>query len=132
MTTDSEKIELSCEIDEQHTSGFALRRQWSLSERWIRTLKVMAIFCAITLLVAFIPILHFILVPLFLVLGILVTWMTWFEKSQVLDGEVTCPSCNTSFHLNKGAEKWPKNLRCTSCFMTLRITKRCQAPAGRL
>ncbi|MCB0363066.1 MAG: hypothetical protein KDD35_10105 [Bdellovibrionales bacterium] len=118
-----ERIELVSQIEEQTRSGFAIRRDFSNSERIWRALKVLAIGWGIGLFAVIIPMLHFILVPLFVLGGLILSVVTWFERGQVVKGEVSCPNCGSNVYLSLSSERWPRTYRCPSCYMSLSVRK---------
>ena len=112
---DPQKVEIVCTLGDQKTYGHAFRREFSKSERAQRTLKVGGILFGVTLLTAFIPVLHFVLVPLFLILSLVFGLNAWTEKAEIQSAEAPCPSCAEPTRLGTQAEGWPKTQRCPKC-----------------
>lgn len=119
MGTDS--ITLECQENDKVTTGSAIRRDLTSGERLLRSFRSIAIFWIVALLSVFVPVLHFILVPLFIILGIVFGIMTFLQSSLILSGTVLCPSCKAEVQLVPNAESWPREQRCTSCYLMLKI-----------
>lgn len=103
--------------------GSALRRDLPKSERVTRALKVGAIGTAATLGAILVPILHFVLVPLFFVLTGVFAVTTYLEDAEVLQAEIACPNCRKEVKWERESEEWPKTIRCPGCSYTLQIVK---------
>ena len=117
------EVRLTCEVDDHVTEGKALRRDFSFSERLIRTAKIFGILAAIGVGTVVVPILHFILPPLFLLAACIFATTTWLETSEVLSGQIACPNCKTNMLFAREAEEWPKIQRCPGCSYTLTIKR---------
>lgn len=118
------KIRLTCDEEGKHTEGYALRYDLPKSERVKRALKMLGVLWFVMFIVAFVPVLHFVLVPLFFVLGMVLATTTFLETSMVREAKINCPNCNTEIHIEKETESWPRTIRCSGCSFTLKI----QAP----
>lgn len=114
-----QRANIICKIDDQNTSGWVLRRDLSSSERLIRGLKLSGIFLLCAAIAVFIPILHFVLVPLLLLLSLVMGVAVWLTRGEILSGEAACPNCGVINNLNKQSEDWPRTQRCTGCSMLL-------------
>lgn len=121
--TSYERIPVVCLVDDLKTEGFVLRRDLSKGERVQRALKIFGICFGVAFLTIFIPILHFILPPLFLILGGIFATTTFMETAMLGGGEVTCPNCKKVMTIRKEAEEWPKTLRCEGCSFTLTVKR---------
>jgi hypothetical protein len=120
IPADAQRIEIVTEVDDTKTHGFAIRRDLGKHERLARAGKMFGIFFGVALLTVFIPILHFILPPLFLIAGIVFFWTTYMETGEVLEGEYICPNCKHKMVIPPGAEDWPKEERCGGCSFLLK------------
>jgi hypothetical protein len=118
-----EKVPVHCKVDDLQTTGFVLRRDLDRSERVGRAARMFGILFLIAFLTLFIPILHFVLPPLFLILGVVFATTTWMETGEVLRGEIECPNCKRKMELRKEAEGWPKTQRCEGCSYMLKIER---------
>lgn len=93
------------------------------NSRLMRGLKGMGICWAIAVFCVLIPMLHFVLVPLFLFLGIVMFIQQWGQKHFCSGGTIQCPSCKTEMKLREGAFDWPKREICSGCRADLTIEK---------
>ena len=118
-----EKLTISCEADGKRTVGFVERRDLPSAERGMRALRIFGILFAIGLGTIVVPILHFILPPLFLLAAIVMAVVTWISRGEVLGGEIACPNCGVKIEFPRGDESWPRVQRCPGCSYTLTIVK---------
>lgn len=118
-----ERKTLVCKVDDLETEGWVERRDLSNHERLARAGKIFGIFFGVALLTVFIPILHFILPPLFLIVGSVLAFGEYTGKGEMLNGEITCPNCKKVMTLPKETEEWPRTQRCEGCSFTLKIEK---------
>lgn len=122
MDSSTQRSQITCTDESKQTNGHVVRRTFSQGERVTRVLKMAAIFLGATILVAFIPILHFVLVPVFLILAVIFSLNTWNEKGEIIEGEVDCPQCATKVSFAKEVDSWPKAQRCQKCSALLNFT----------
>ncbi len=115
-----QKIELVTEVDGLKTHGYAYRRDLPRDERLKRSAKMFGVFFGLAFFGVFVPLLHFILPPLFLIAGGVFFWSTWLETGEVLSGEYICPNCKHVMTFPREAEEWPKIQRCGACSFMLR------------
>lgn len=115
-------VELTCTEDGKTTFGQVERRDLPANERAMRSLKVLGILWVVAFITIFVPVLHFVLVPLFLLLGIVFATTTWMEKSWIVKGSIPCPNCNKSIEFKEESESWPSKQRCPSCSFMLTIS----------
>lgn len=90
-------------------------QQWSQPERLKRALKFGGFSWLLAVGSVFLPIAHFILVPLFLLAGPVVAILTFKQESVVLGGETICPSCQKPLPIVRSPNKWPLGDLCSSC-----------------
>lgn len=115
------KIALTCQVDDLKTEGFALRRDLSQGARAKRASKALGICWFVAWVSVFVPLLHFFLVPLFLIVGLVLGFLVWMAKAEVLGGEVICPNCAKVNQLPRDSENWPVRRRCDGCSFVLTI-----------
>lgn len=84
-------------------------------DRVKRALKALALCWGLALFAVFIPGLHFILVPLLVLVGPLVAYRGYLPKRLVLGGQFTCPKCSAGMQVNPCIEHWPLDDVCTDC-----------------
>lgn len=116
----TQRLILETEVDGLKTEGFVFRRDFTQHERMIRASKMTGILWIVGLLTIVVPILHFILPPLFFIAGVVLGWTTWMESGEILEGEFTCPNCKHRMTFQREAEEWPKVQRCGGCSFTLK------------
>lgn len=90
-------------------------RAYTGGERLLRSAKILALFWGISLLTVLIPVAHFVLVPLFFLLGPIVAMMVYKKTVSLTGGDVTCPNCHQVFSLNAGPILWPLRRNCEHC-----------------
>lgn len=118
-----ERVNFYCSVDDKVTTGNGLLQKFSNSERFARTLKLGGIWIFVILLSALVPILHFVLVPLCLLLSLIFTYSTYVESGQLVKGEFPCPKCQKLNLLANESDDWPKQRRCCACGFLLTLSK---------
>lgn len=94
---------------------------WTKSERvrraftWLMAFWVLAAFCV------FIPVLHFLLVPGFFVIGPFIAYGVYQQTETVLGGYGQCPRCHEDLPLVGGKAEWPLRDLCTHCHAAIKI-----------
>ena len=73
---------------------------------------------AIGVACVFVPLLHFVLVPGFLLLGPVLAWKASAATVRVSSTQVTCPRCAVVTPVEPGTTGWPIRLWCASCGTT--------------
>ena len=94
---------------------------WSKADRVRRASMWCGIFWVVALFCVLIPILHFILVPLFLILGPVMAFRVYKQKSVILGGQGLCPRCEKELPIEKSQEVWPLSDLCTHCHNSVKI-----------
>ena len=113
---------ITAQVDNQSTTGFVERREYTFAERMTRGLKIAGVLWLVAVVTLFVPILHFILVPSFLILGIVFGWAAWHDKAEVIRGEFICPNCKRTIPIPRESENFPCATRCTECQFTVNLT----------
>jgi hypothetical protein len=115
-------VDLKSSAD-HHTKGTFHIKVLSRSERLARGWKAAGICLGIAVCSIFLPILHFFLVPGFLIAApFSFSWMYSWE-SVILPCDVPCPSCGEPVHIKFNREKWPFHEVCTHCHNELTATQ---------
>lgn len=87
----------------------------SMAKRLTKSLGLLILLLIITAVTALIPILHFIIVPLMLVLTFIIV-ASALRKSKIIEnGAGTCPYCKAPFRVCTRRLKLPFNDVCESC-----------------
>jgi hypothetical protein len=103
------------------SAGTVDLRIWEKSERTRRGLKALGIAWGIALCSVLIPILHFILVPTFLLAGpVAFVWVAARER-EILGGQGVCPECGKPLPIVRAPVRWPLSDMCAACQSTLKI-----------
>lgn len=91
------------------------------SERLLRSFKFLGLGLSVTLLSALIPILHFVTVPL----GIIISFYLFFKslKTKLVykTKELSCPQCKNPMIFKSKPFQWPLKDQCPSCGATIII-----------
>lgn len=98
--------------------------EYSYKERLTRSLKTFFIWFGITIVSVLIPVLHFIVVPLFLILSFYFTYRKVNEEISVDLRDIKCPSCKKNLSSTiKGLRKKEVDLRlfCYDCRKNLSL-----------
>lgn len=106
----------------KQSSGKAIIKTFSRSERIRRAIRVAIIGLVISTLCAFIPILHFFLLPLGLLVSLVCMVWIFKQRALVLIGIGVCPCCGTEFHILRQSAKWPLIDVCEGCGRELQVT----------
>lgn len=115
-------VGIVCTLDGRRSLGRGLSRLYSSSERFGRALKAGGLWLLVAFLAVFVPVLHFILVPLFILLSLVFGVSIWIEKGELVEGEFICPNCNHLNRLEHESDDWPKQRRCSGCSFLLTIS----------
>ncbi len=100
--------------------------EYSMTTRWKRSLKIFFILFGISIFSIFVPVLHFVLVPGFLIAAGVMAWLT-FQESKFIDlANVPCPKCSAPFsekglHPNK-KQKFIK-IYCYHCRTNMKLSQ---------
>lgn len=103
--------------------GEVRMRTWAPRDRAIRAAKTLAIWLGITFLSVAIPLLHFVLVPLFFLIGVILAAVAYSQRSAVLGGKGTCPFCGADLEIVKNRDRWPLDDVCSNCSRHVTIEK---------
>jgi len=90
-------------------------------QRWLRAVKMGGICWGLALLSVLVPVLHFVLVPGFLLAGPIAAWLAWRRTESLLGGEVDCPKCGQTYDVGTGGVQWPLQAQCDGCRTTVRL-----------
>jgi hypothetical protein len=90
--------------------------------RLARAAKTLAACWGLAVVAVFLPLLHFILVPGLLVLGVALGWSRLREAHSLIDAEGPCPACDARQHFDLG-RPWRERtmLRCDACGRPLEL-----------
>jgi len=108
---------------DKESTGTALLEIWDQGERKRRGLKGLVICWCIAVATIFLPLVHFVAVPVFAVLGPFVYLHVIKQPGRVVGIEATCPFCQKPLSVANAKMEWPLRLVCASCFEPLRVEK---------
>ncbi len=94
------------------------------SVRMRKAIKSFFIFFGLAIASIFVPILHFFLVPGFLILSIFMAINAYSDSQEIANLDLKCAKCGTSVTLaEKRQEQYPFWVKCPSCQTEYRIEK---------
>lgn len=114
-------VKISGKQENQITNGSIRVISWNRRERIVRALKYGASCWGLALLSIAIPLLHFVLVPLFFLSGPLVALFILGQHTVILGGEGTCPDCHKFMTIVRSRYQFPFSDTCESCFASLKV-----------
>lgn len=122
----AQALEKSLEVvatmgDERIGPGRVSVREFSANQKMGNALKRLVLFWLAAVVCVFIPVLHFILVPLFLILGVTTFLKTIKVDGKIIKGQVDCPYCKNQMKLKPGLLAWPLKEICQTCGRAIRI-----------
>jgi hypothetical protein len=82
-------------------------------------LKKGGMFWGAAVLSVFVPVAHFVLVPLFLLLGVLSLYKQLQFPQVIKSGEFKCPNCSEKIPLESLSFHWPIRKDCPKCTVML-------------
>ncbi len=115
------EIGIEANVGGQTASGDARIRFLQPLERVKKTLRKLGVFWGSGLFCVLFPLLHFVLVPLFLLLGIYFAVRTATADRLIVSGSVLCPECHKPFLLKPALARWPLNGVCQNCLQSIEI-----------
>ena len=94
--------------------------QGRVKRAWMMALKCLGV----TVLCVFIPVAHFFLVPLgLLVVTPIMTIYTFRVKTKILSAKVDCPACHKPLNVLTNKERYPFYENCSSCHRQIALTQ---------
>ncbi len=121
----AERVEVDVQgLDDNSVLGEVYIEYFSRQKRLCRAGKTLAIFWGVAVACVFIPMLHFVLVPLFFILGLVLGLKTFRQTSIVLGGRSPCPRCHKELAIVRSPDQWPLRDLCSSCHNAVRIFKK--------
>ena len=123
MGTDVSEIPVEITGNHRKEPATVKLERWSPRQRKIRGLKSLGLWWGLAVLSVAIPILHFLLVPLFFALGLVLPFVAMRRQSIVLGGKGTCPYCSKPFTIARQPDRWPLQDICTACNRHVTIFK---------
>lgn len=106
------------------TTATLMVRVLPVSARVKHAAKVLGIVWGVAVACVFIPVFHFVLVPLGILVGGVFAFHSFALRLGVNEGEVVCPRCSARLRIEPREFNWPLRLVCKSCHgdLTLQLT----------
>jgi hypothetical protein len=118
-----ERIKIQVEtISGNPTSGEIMITKLSKNQRMKTAFKKLFFFGGIAIFSVFLPVLHFFLVPLFLILGIVFGVKSYRVDSCLVSGNGSCPHCKEGINFKSNDLVWPILVKCHKCSRDLNIS----------
>lgn len=105
----------------EESSGWVIARTWSPEEQKKRALKGLGVMWGLAIASIFLPLVHFLLVPGFLISGPIVYFWLKKQTGRIIGITAGCPRCRFKVSVNEANLVWPLRMTCKSCFEPLRI-----------
>ncbi len=108
-------------VSKKKTTGLVITRCYDEKERSRRILKYGGGCFAAAIFSIFLPILHFILVPGFLIASVAMVVVN-SRPSNIEAAKAKCPECDVDFVISKGKPEFPMDDVCASCHHKITIS----------
>ncbi|MEK6554718.1 MAG: hypothetical protein AABZ31_05730 [Bdellovibrionota bacterium] len=95
--------------------GYLVLSERTPQERVVRAVQAFFLWMLAALISLFIPMLHFILVPAFILVALFMGANGLFDVFKVESGEITCARCGTVNHIEAQNETYPIHIDCDHC-----------------
>jgi hypothetical protein len=118
------EIQLSGDGVEKSSDGHYLIYKYTHGERVFRCLKFFTLFFVLAIASAFVPFLHFILVPLFVLLALLFGYFSYFDKENIIQAEGQCPYCLKTTSIARASMTLPFTDLCVNCRQVMTVQVR--------
>ncbi len=120
-------IKIEARSSQKGADGFVRVQALAPRDRVKNALRQMGLYWGIGLFCVLFPLLHFILVPFFLLLGIFLSARAGLAREKIIEGSLKCPECKKPFDLKPTLLRWPLSEVCQDCrwsFMIIPSGKR--------
>nr|BFD63381.1 hypothetical protein BdHM001_20620 [Bdellovibrio sp. HM001] len=102
--------------------GHAEIRRFSRTEILQKSLKQLVLFWGLAVISVLLPVVHFVLVPLFFVMGAYLALQARKQKQEIISGTVNCPQCQQPVTINKSAFLEEHTEICQHCASVVKIS----------
>lgn len=118
-----EKVRVEIKVNETQKPNFGeiSVHHWDKKDRIKRSAKLGAMCLGVAAFCVLIPILHFVLVPSFLIAAPIVFMYFLGQENIISGGMGTCPSCEKPLPIVRAPYRFPLHELCTHCRKSLRI-----------
>ncbi len=114
-------VQIAGERGEPPTSGQVQVLFWSKKERTLRALKFGGMCWGAAVISVIFPLVHFVLVPGFLLAGPIVVYLVMRQESVIVGGEGTCPRCKAALPIARTSYRFPFSDLCTQCQSSVKV-----------
>ena len=90
-------------------------RHLHMQERVLNGAKFLGLFWLVGALCVLIPVMHFFLVPLAAIAGLVIFFLKISQKEIRQNGSIKCPKCGHVIALKGGTFNWPLTDTCPNC-----------------
>jgi hypothetical protein len=104
------------------TIGETEIRKYSSRQILNQVLMKLGLYWGLAIFSVLLPVVHFVLVPLFLFLGIFTAYRARRIRVEILFGKIECPHCGKLVTIPTTAAQWPHSEICQCCCTTVRIS----------
>jgi hypothetical protein len=122
----TEGTPLSVELkgfSDRPTPGEVRLQVWDSRARMVRALQYLGMIWGLAVVTAFVPGVHFVLVPVFFMAGPIVAWGIYRQERAILGGQGVCPDCGVTLVISKTLDHWPISDLCNHCYRGIKIMK---------
>jgi hypothetical protein len=98
-------------------------KEFSPQEKTIRALKVLGAFWGAAVVSILIPVLHFVLVPGFFIIGPIMANVKRNQQIEIENARFPCPECKKELEFKKISGNWPIRQTCPNCSSQLYFQK---------
>ena len=118
------KVHIVVAMDaDRQADAVVLARSFHTTERFWSGLKFLARCWGLAIASILVPVLHFFLVPGFLIGGIAIFFIRFSRKDYIALAELNCPNCHKTFRIENLSFNWPLRQACPSCDKILLVQK---------
>jgi hypothetical protein len=106
---------ITLQVNDQRAQGSVDIQEFSEKMRFKRGMLALALGLTLTAASVFIPVLHFFLVPLGLIITASISISRFKTAALIISGEGSCPICNARFRIMKRKSAFPFSDICEGC-----------------
>lgn len=105
------------------TTSEVLIEAWPADRKMKTGVKYWILCWVLSVISVLVPLLHFVLVPLFFILGPVMFFIYQKKQSMVMGGEAICPDCGGRVEFHKQELHWPFKVVCETNYDHLEVDK---------
>lgn len=117
-----QQSQIQATANSDHTEyGTAIIRVYSPQMVMKRVIQKLLFFWGLAIFSVFLPVVHFVLVPLFFMLGIYFAVQARKVRFEISDGEIHCPRCRADVKIKKAAFEEDHKEICQQCAGLMKV-----------